>query len=140
MLSFAIVPLVLLVLAPPQPSAAPVRVTQKSLVAQCLDGAEIANGHRSWKLAPGEHALIVTMSNHPRPGIRSADPGVARIRFTVVSAHRYEVEVRAPAASFASRVWTKGDWTPVVRDRTAEGIVSGEVEWIAGGGCHGPAD
>ncbi len=140
MLPLSLVPLVLLSLGPPQASAVPVRVTQKSLVAQCLDGVEIANGHRRWEVTPGEHALVVTMRNQPRPGVRSADPGVARIRFTLVPGHRYEVEVRAPGTSFSSRVWTKGDWTPVVRDRTTEAIVSGEVEWIAGGACHGPSD
>jgi hypothetical protein len=138
MLSF--LPLIFLAAAPLQAQTSSVRVAQSSLVAQCLDGVEIGSGHRSWKLPPGEHTLIVTMRNRPRPGISSADPGIARIRFTLVPEHRYDVEVRAPGSSFSLRVWSKGGWAPVVRDRTGEGLVSSEVEWIGGSGCHGPAD
>jgi hypothetical protein len=47
--------------------------------------------------------------------------------------HKYEVEIRAPATTFASRVWKNGDWKPVVRDRTVDRIVSSEPEWLAAG-------
>jgi hypothetical protein len=127
--------LIALVLAQsPQAPAAPVHLTHKSLVARCLDGTAIPAGDRRWQLAPGEHSLTLTTKNQPRSGRESEDPGLATIRFTLVAAHQYEVELRAPAASYASRTWKKGDWTPVVRDRTADRIVSGDVDW-ADGSC-----
>jgi hypothetical protein len=74
------------------------------------------------------------MRNQPRPGrapAGDADPGTAIVRFTPEPGHRYEVEVRADAAAFSARVWPKGHWTPVVRDRTTDRVVSGDPEWTA---------
>ncbi len=74
------------------------------------------------------------MRNQPRPGMApadGADPGTAIVRFSPESGHRYEVEVRADATTFSTRVWPQGEWTPVVRDRTAERIVSSDPEWGA---------
>lgn len=81
-----------------------------------------------------EARLAVTMRNQPRPGMApagDADPGTAIVRFTPEPGHRYEVEVRADAASFSRRVWTTGAWAPVVRDRTTDRVVSGDPEWAA---------
>lgn len=106
-----------------------VRLTQKRLLAVCLDGSAVNAKTRHWRLSPGQHSLSVTMRNEPRPGVAHADPGTATVRFTVEPNHRYEVEVRAPAASYSLRVWKKGEWTPVVRDRTVDQIVSDAPGW-----------
>ena len=74
------------------------------------------------------------MRNQPRPGMAPAgdsDPGTALVRFTPEPGHRYDVEVRADATTFSTRVWPKGAWLPVIRDRTTERIVSGDPEWAA---------
>jgi hypothetical protein len=118
--------------APASQASASVRITQKHLTPLCLDGHSVKPGERHWTLPAGEHVLIATMKNDPRSGMASADPGAAEIRFKIRPAHRYEVEVRAAATSFSKRVWTSGEWTPVVRDRTADAIVSGEVSWTIG--------
>ena len=102
-------------------------VTQRALVVHCLNGAAVPADRRSWTVT-GPVTLAVTMRNQPRPGMAPAgdsDPGTAVIDFTPEPGHRYEVEVRAAAATFSQRVWPKGDWTPVVRDRTTDAIVSG---------------
>ena len=126
--------LVLVTLPLAQPGeAVTVRLTQKALVARCLDGVAVKEGARQWQLAPGPHTLALTTHNQPRSGVPTEDPGVGAIPFTIEPGHRYEVELRAPAASYSSRVWKKGDWTPVVRDRTTDRIVSGEVAWTDGG-------
>ena len=60
-----------------------------------------------------------------------ADPGTAIVAVHAEPGHRDEVEVRADATTFSTRVWPKGAWMPVVRDRTSERIVSGDPEWGA---------
>lgn len=106
-----------------------VKVTQKYLVPVCLDGAPVKDD-RHWSLTSSEHRLAFTMKNEPRHAAAEAgSPGFALIRFTPEEGHRYEVEVRAPETSFSTRVWNRGEWKPVVRDRTTDEIVSGEPEW-----------
>ncbi len=87
---------------------------------------------RAWTV-PDPVTLAVTMRNQPRQGTAPADsdPGTAIIHFTPEPGHRYEVEVRADPATFSARVWPKGAWLPVIRDRTTERIVSGDPEWTA---------
>lgn len=116
-----------------QASAARLRVTQRALVVQCFNGAPVAARTRAWTIA-APVALAVTMRNQPRPGMApagDADPGTAIVQFTPEPGHRYEIEVRADAASFAARVWPRGSWGPVVRDRTTDRVVSGDPEWAA---------
>ena len=115
--------------AEPAAPLADVKVTQKYLVPLCLDGARLQSAERRWKLTLQEHSLAFTMRGAPRQGTQDAAPGVALVRFTPEAGHRYEVEVRAPAASYSLRVWKQGDWAPVVRDRTMERIVSSAPEW-----------
>jgi hypothetical protein len=114
-----------------QPATVPtaeVKVTQRALRVQCVNGR--APGHaRAWRFDPGPVTLAFTMANNPRPGIASARPGTAVVTFTPEAGHRYEVEVRAPARSYSERVWTEGDWAPVVRDRTTDAIVSAAPTW-----------
>jgi hypothetical protein len=116
-------------------NAVDVKVTQKYLMPVCLDERRVAPGERDWRLSPGSHSLAFTMRNASRRGVEGAAvaPGIAVVRFILDPEHTYEVEIRAPAATFASRVWKRGDWKPVVRDRTANRIVSGEPEWLAAG-------
>jgi hypothetical protein len=114
-----------------QPSEARLRVTQRALVVQCFNGAPVAARTRAWTVT-APVTLAVTMRNQPRPGMAhagDADAGTAIVQFTPEPGHRYEVEVRADAAAFSARVWPKGGWVPVVRDRTADRVVSGEPEW-----------
>jgi len=59
--------------------------------------------------------------------------GFATVKFTPEVGHKYEIEVRAPTMSFPRRAWDRGTWKPVVRDRTADRIISGEPEWSATG-------
>lgn len=116
-----------------QTSEARLRITQRALVVQCFNGAPVAPRTRAWTVA-APVTLAVTMRNDPRPGAApagDADPGTAIVQFTPEPDHRYEVEVRAEAAAFSARVWPKGDWVPVVRDRTSDRVVSGEPEWAA---------
>jgi hypothetical protein len=113
-----------------QDNAARLTVTQRALVVQCLDGAAVGAGRRSWTIS-APVTLAVTMRNRPRTGVANAEPGTAIVRFTPDAGHRYEVEVRADAASFSRRVWTTGTWAPVVRDRTTDQVVSGDPEWAA---------
>ena len=106
-----------------------VKVTQKYLVPICLDGAPV-NGDRHWRLTLSEHTLAFTMRNEPRhPATPEAAPGFAVVRFIPQAEHRYEIEVRAEATAFSSRAWNRGEWKPVVRDRTTDEIVSSEPEW-----------
>ena len=122
--------------AAPLPSQVGVKVTQRYLEPVCLDGAPVKSGARQWKLDAGEHALAFTMRNDPRQGAdpqqkgdSEGGPGIAVVSFTLEAGHKYEVEVRAPGTSFSSRVWKRGDWKPVVRDRTADRVVSAEPQW-----------
>jgi hypothetical protein len=52
------------------------------------------------------------------------------VSFTPVADHKYEIEVRGDVAAFSTRVWTKDEWRPVVRDRTTDEIVSSDPKWI----------
>lgn len=116
-------------------SSVGVKVTQKDLVPVCLDGRPVDAGERVWRLAPGSHTLAFTMHNAPRHAVAQADvpPGIAVVRFMLDAKHKYEVEIRAPATTFAYRVWKSGEWKPVVRDRTVDRIVSSEPEWLVAG-------
>ncbi|MGE0362433.1 MAG: hypothetical protein AB7H93_15625 [Vicinamibacterales bacterium] len=120
------------------PPTADLRVTQRALVVQCVNGAAVGARERRWRLPPAPVTLAVTMRNDPRPGIVAADAGTAVIGFTPVAGHRYELEVRSAPTRFAVRVWPKGEWTPVVRDRTTDTIVSGPPEWADARPCAAP--
>lgn len=112
-------------------AAAPgaVKVTQRHLVPVCLDATPVRTGTRSWSTADAPMALTFTMRNQPRTGIADVAPGYATVTFTPEAGHRHEVEVRAEAQTFSSRVWPERQWTPVVRDRTTDRVVSGEPTW-----------
>jgi len=114
-------------------------VTQQRLVPLALDGQPVEPNARRWQLTLEEHSLAFTMRNEPRSGVPGADPGVAVVTFTPEAGHRYEVETRGPADAYATRVWVKGDWKPVVRDRTTDRIVSSEPTW-SGAGTSDPSD
>jgi hypothetical protein len=107
-----------------------VKITQKHLSILCLDQKVVKDNQRSWDLPPTEHSLTFTTTNQPRSGNSNADPGVAVIRFTPVSGHLYEIELRGPNESYSTRVWRKNEWKPVVRDRTTGLIVSTDPEWV----------
>jgi hypothetical protein len=117
-------------LAQPSPGAR-LQVTQSHLVPTCLDGSP-AGAHRAWTLPAGAHTMTFTMRNQPRPGMVAESvesPGEATVTFTIEAGHKYEAEVRAEASTFSRRVWERGHWTPVVRDRTVDRIVSSEPRW-----------
>ena len=111
-------------------SAATIKITQSHLVGLCLNGQAL-KGDRNWNSEESLQTLAFTMRNEPRTGIASAAPGVAVVSFTPEAGHRYEVEVRSEPDTFSTRVWAQGQWTPVVRDRTTDRIVSGEPVWQA---------
>ncbi|HYE84852.1 MAG TPA: hypothetical protein VEA16_00755 [Vicinamibacterales bacterium] len=113
-------------------STAEVRVSNSHLVVTCVAGQSVANTPRRWNLAQPT-AFTFTMRNQPRPGIENREPGLAVISFTPQAGHEYEIEVRSDASAFSRRVWTKGEWKPVVRDRTTDRIVSSEPVWIERG-------
>ena len=73
--------------------------------------------------------MTVTMKNQPRSGRPNADAGFATIAFTPEPGHVYEIEVRSDPQLYSTRVWPKGEWKPVVRDRTTNRIISGEPQW-----------
>jgi hypothetical protein len=111
--------------------AARLTVTQRALIVQCVDGVAVPTARRSWTVT-APVTVTVTMRNQPRSGVATAGdaaPGSATVRFTPEPGHRYELEVRADATRFALRVWPKGTWTPVVRDRTTDTVVTGRPEW-----------
>jgi hypothetical protein len=110
-----------------------VRVTQRYLVARCFNGNAVDPGTRTWEVAPGLVTLRFSMRSEPRTGGPAPDSGTATISFKAETGHRYEVEVRADAATFSSRVWRANEWTPVVRDRTTERIVSDAARWSEAG-------
>ena len=64
-----------------------------------------------------------------------AEQGFAAVTFALEEGHKYEIEVRAPAAAFSTRVWPKGDWEPVVRDRTSDKLVTGDPSWRESESC-----
>jgi len=111
------------------PTSAHVRVTQRDLMPLCLNGKPIAEGVRSWDLSPGPVTLALSMRTSARPGQARADAGIAAISVTVEAGHRYEVEVRADPMAFSTRAWRRREWTPVVRDRTTDRVVSSEPAW-----------
>lgn len=113
-------------------ASADVRVSNAHLVPLCVNGSAVKSDQRSWKLSETT-ALTFTMRNEPRPGIENHAPGLAQIEFTPKDGHSYEIEVRSDAGSFSRRVWMKGEWKPVVRDRTTDRIVSSDPTWIEGG-------
>jgi hypothetical protein len=118
--------------AQPAP-AAKIKITQSHLTPACLDG-EPAGGKRAWTLATGAHTMAFTMRNEPRSGVvvpSTESPGVATVSFALEAGHEYEVEIRADPATYSRRVWPPQQWTPVVRDRTTERIVSTEPRWTA---------
>lgn len=120
-----------------QASESRLRVTQRALVVQCLNGLAVSPRTRSWTVT-APVTLAVTMRNEPRPGMTpagDADPGTAIVGFTPEPGHRYEVEVRAEPMRFSIRVWPKGEWTPVVRDRTTDRVVSGPPDWVSPPPC-----
>ena len=124
-------------LAQPAPNAK-VKVTQSHLTPTCLDGKP-AGDKRTWTLATGDHTMAFTMRNEPRSGGAAASaesPGVATVTFGLEAGHDYEVEVRADPTTFSRRVWQPQQWTPVVRDRTTDRIVSSEPRWT--GEAAGP--
>ena len=116
---------------------ADVKVTQKYLVPMCLDGAPVKSGDRHWKLSPTEHSMTFTMRNNPRKGMVATPggPGIVVIRFTLEAGHKYELEARSSSTTFSTRVWERGAWSPVVRDRTADRVVATEPVWTDAG-CH----
>lgn len=105
------------------------RVTHAHLVPVCLGATPVEACTRSWETSDAPMTLTFTMRNAPRRGIPDAPSGHATITFTPEPGHRYEVEVRADAGTFARRVWPEGAWTPVVRDRTADRVVSSAPSW-----------
>ncbi len=118
-------------------TSARLRITQRALVVQCVNGTAVAPRTRAWTVAEPV-TLAVTMRNEPRPGSASVgggDPGTAIVGFTPEPGHRYEVEVRAQPMRFSTRVWPKGEWTPVVRDRTTDRVVSGLPDWVTPPPC-----
>jgi hypothetical protein len=116
-------------------STADVRITNKYLRVVCLDGTAAAGAQRKWALPTREVSATFTMHNQPREGRPGSDAGFASLTFTLEPGHKYEIEVRAEPTSYSSRVWTKGEWRPVVRDRTTSTIVSGEPRWVSAPGC-----
>jgi hypothetical protein len=109
---------------------ASLRITQRALVAMCMNDVPVESSKRRWTIGPQEVRLTVTMRNEPRHAHEVAGPaGRAAIAFRPEPGHRYEIEVRADSQSFARRVWTARNWTPVVRDRTTEQIVSTPPDW-----------
>ena len=130
--TFASFFLVSCAIAGPSDAAASLKITNSHLVATCVDGAPIAAGRRTWKpIAP--ITLTLTMRNEPRPGVENADPGLAVITFTPEAGHKYEIEVHAGASANSTRVWPRGEWTPTVRDRTSNRVVSDNPRWVAAG-------
>ena len=131
-----LVPLILLValsrLPAEEGSHVQVKITQKYLVALCLNEERVKESQRSWNLPTKEQSMAFTMKNQPRSGNnnREVDSGVAVIHFTLVDGHHYEIETRGPSESYSTRVWRKNEWKPVVRDRTTGLIVSSDPEWI----------
>ena len=114
---------------------ADVKVTQKYLEPLCLDGTPVKSADRRWKLSPAEHSITFTMRNNPRKGMVATPggPGIVVIKFTLEAGHKYELEARAASTTFSTRVWERGAWSPVVRDRTADRVLTTEPVWTDGG-------
>jgi len=119
----------------PQGPTVELKVVQKHLELLCLDRAPVRLGARTQRLGLQEHTLALTMRSDPRPGapVSDATPGIAVIRFTPETGHKYDVEIRAAMTAYSWRRWKQGDWKPVVRDRSVDRVVSTEPEWMAAG-------
>ena len=113
-------------------TSASLKITNSHVVATCFDGKPVAASVRRWDVS-APVSLTFTMRNEPRPGIENVPPGLAVITFTPEDGHKYEVEVQAVAIANSQRVWPKGRWSPVVRDRTTDRTVSSEPKWIDAG-------
>ena len=120
------------VIAGPTAAPASLKITNSHLVATCFDGRPVTAGKRRWEVA-APVSLTFTMRNEPRSGIDNVAPGFAEITFTPAAGHRYEVEVQTVAPANSLRVWPRGKWTPTVRDRTSNAVVSSAPIWIASG-------
>lgn len=106
---------------------ADVRVSNSYLQTTCVDAK--ASAERKWDLPKRDVSMTFTMKNQPRPGRPDAEAGLASIAFTPEPGHVYEIEVRSDPQMYSTRVWPKGEWKPVVRDRTTNQIISGEPQW-----------
>jgi hypothetical protein len=124
--------------AGPTDRPAELRITQKHLIATCYDGKPISGSERSWTVT-APVSIAFTMRNEPRPGVKNASPGVAAVSFEPEAGHKYEIEVRAPATAYSQRVWSRGEWTVVVRDRQTDRIVSHAPQSLEGGCGTTPA-
>jgi hypothetical protein len=111
---------------------ADVRVTHSHLVVTCADGRRVDDKTRQWHPSR-PMSFTFTMRNEPRPGIANAEADLAVISFSPEVNHHYEIEVRADVAAYSTRVWKRGEWAPVVRDRTSDAIVSSAPRWIERG-------
>ena len=109
-----------------------VRVTNTHLVVACVAGNATDGKQRSWHVDQPT-SFVFTTRNEPRPGVGNGQPGRAMISFTPVAGHSYEIELRADTDASAKRVWSQREWTPVVRDRTADKVVSDEPRWVEKG-------
>lgn len=114
---------------------ADLKVSHSHLVVTCFNATAIS-GERKWRVT-APVSITATMRNEPRPGVADAAPGLAVIAFTPEPGHKYEIEVRGNSGMFSRRVWPRGDWTAVVRDRTTDRIVSSAPQWIESG-CGAP--
>ena len=115
-------------------SGANVTITQRALLPLCVNSSP-AGDRRQWTVAPGDvTTLTLTMNNRPRPGTKNEAPGFATISFGTEYGHEYEIEIRAEPSTYSRRVWSAQEWTPVVRDRTTDRIVSSAPVW-GGGKC-----
>jgi hypothetical protein len=123
--------------APAAGSPGRLTITHRALRAQCING-QVPGRARAWTVDRSPVTLALTMANDPRPGAAAPKAGTAVVTFTPEPGHRYEVEVRAAAHTYAQRVWAEGEWTPVVRDRTTDAIVSTAPTWT-GTPCAGAA-
>ena len=110
------------------PRTADVRVSNSHLQTACVNGEP--SDQRKWDLPPRAVAMTFTMKNQPRPGRTSADAGWASIEFTPETGHTYEIEVRSEPIRYSDRVWPKGEWRPVVRDRMTDQIISSAPRWV----------
>ena len=120
------VAVLMLLASPPKTKVirAEVNITQKLLVPGCVDGTPMKAYQRRWRLELRPHTASFTM------GSDVGQAGFATVRFTLEPGHKYEVEVRTDdAMAFARRRFERGKWKPVVRDRTADRIVSSEPVW-----------
>ncbi len=128
----ALVALASCAIAGPSPTPAALKITNSHLVASCFEGRPIAARERAWTVT-APVSLTLTMRNEPREGVENAAAGLAAISFTPEDGHQYEIEVRASAMANSLRVWPRGEWTPVVRDRTTDRVVSSEPQWVEPG-------